>query len=375
MAGQIIKRGENIHLIRIYLGRGEDGKRSYLNQTVHGPKKDAQRELTKLLRERDLGTLAQPSRTTLNEYLENWLGSVAKTRVRERTHRDYVWLLKKYIRPTLGERRLDQLKALELQKLYGDLSAQGLSPRTVRYAHTVLRNALEQAVKWGMIARNPADLVQLPRKQQREMSAFSPEEARRFLTSAQEDPWFAVFNLLLDTGLRPGEALALKWSDVNLVEKRLSVRRTLTRNAQGWHFAEPKTAGSRRNVPFTSNLQSVLVTHRETHDTNPHNLVFVGEGGEPLHANNLGRRNLPRILARAGLAEDFRFYDLRHTCATLMLLAGVHPKVVSERLGHASVKITLDTYSHVLPTMQREATEKLGSLLYYEDEGAARAYN
>ena len=159
MAGQIIKRGENIHLIRIYLGRGEDGKHSYLNQTVHGPKKDAQRELTKLLRERDLGTLAQPSRTTLNEYLENWLGSVAKTRVRERTHRDYVWLLKKYIRPTLGERRLDQLKALELQKLYGDLSAQGLSPRTVRYAHTVLRNALEQAVKWGMIARNPADLV------------------------------------------------------------------------------------------------------------------------------------------------------------------------------------------------------------------------
>ena len=366
MAGQIIERGKNIYLIRIYLGRGEDGKRSYLNQTVHGPKKDAQRELTKLLRERDLGTLAQPSRTTLNEYLENWLGSVAKTRVRERTHRDYVWLLKKYIRPTLGERRLDQLRALELQKLYGDLSAQGLSPRTIRYAHTVLRNALEQAVKWGMIARNPADLVQLPRKQQREMNAFSPTEAQRFLKAAREDPWFAVFSLLIDTGLRPGEALALKWSDVDLENRHLSVRRTLTRNAQGWHFAEPKTAGSRRNVPFTSNLQRVLVTNRETQPVNPHTLVFVGDGGEPLHANNLGRRNLPRILKQAGLGEDFRLYDLRHTCATLMLLAGVHPKVVSERLGHASVKITLDTYSHVLPTMQREATEKLGGLLYPE---------
>ncbi len=366
MAGQIIKRGENVHLIRIYLGRGEGGKRSYLNQTVHGTKKDAQRELTKLLRERDLGTLAQPSRTSLDDYLESWLGSVAKTRVRERTHRDYVWLLKKYIRPALGERRLDQLKALELQKLYGELSAQGLSPRTVRYAHTVLRNALEQAVKWGMIARNPADLVQLPRKQGREMSAFSPEEAQRFLAAAREDPHFAVFSLLLDTGLRPGEALALKWSDMDLVDRRLTVRRTLTRNAQGWHFAEPKTAGSRRNVPFTSPLQSVLVAHQDTQHTNPHNLVFVGEGGEPLHANNLGRRNLPRILERVGLAEDFRLYDLRHTCATLMLLAGVHPKVVSERLGHASVKITLDTYSHVLPTMQREATERLGTLLYPE---------
>ena len=139
MAGQIIKRGENVHLIRIYLGRGEGGKRSYLNRTVHGTKKDAQRELTKLLRERDLGTLAQPSRTTLDDYLESWLGSVAKTRVRERTHRDYVWLLKKYVRPALGERRLDQLKALELQKLYGELSAQGLSSRTVRYAHTPTR--------------------------------------------------------------------------------------------------------------------------------------------------------------------------------------------------------------------------------------------
>ena len=189
MAGQIIERGKNIHLIRIYLGRGEDGKRSYLNQTVHGPKKDAQRELTKLLRERDLGTLAQPSRTTLNEYLESWLGSVAKTRVRERTHRDYVWLLKKYIRPTLGERRLDQLRALELQKLYGDLSAQGLSPRTIRYAHTVLRNrAQSRRSIGGMIARNPADLVQLPRKQQREMNAFSPAEAQRFLKAGAGRP-------------------------------------------------------------------------------------------------------------------------------------------------------------------------------------------
>ena len=198
--------------------------------------------------------------------------------------------------------------------------------------------------------------------------------AQHFLKAAKEDPCFAVFGLLIDTGLRPGEALALKWSDVDLVDQQLSVRRTLTRNAQGWHFAEPKTAGSRRSVPFTSPLQSVLVSHREAQPANSHSLIFVGDGGEPLHANNLGRRNLPRILKRAGLGEDFRLYDLRHTCATLMLLAGVHPKVVSERLGHASVKITLDTYSHVLPTMQREATEKLGTLLYPEAQ-EERAYN
>ena len=374
MAGQLIRRGERTWLVRIYLGRDGAGKRKYLNKTVQGNKKHAEQQLTKLLRERDVGTLVEPSETTLDAYLERWLEGVARTRVRENTYEDYRFLMRRYVRPVLGNRRLDQLKTLEVQQLYSDMSASGLSPRTVRYTHTVLRNALAQAVTWGMLARNPADLAVLPRKQRQEMQALAPEEARRFLSAAKEDPCHAVFNLLLDTGLRPSEALGLKWDDVDLSGRSLAVRRTLTRGTRGWRFEEPKTLQSRRSVPFTDGLLSVLLAHKEAQPINALRLVFTGETGEPLIANNLAKRNLNRILRQAGLPERFRLYDLRHTCATLMLIAGVHPKVVSERLGHASVKITLDTYSHVLPTMQREATEKLGNLLY-ENDDEARVYN
>lgn len=376
MAGQLIKRGDSTWLVRIYLGRDAQGKRKYLNKTVQGNKKHAERTRTKLLRERDVGTLVEPSETTLDAYLDCWLEGVAKTRVRESTYDDYTFLMRRYVRPALGKRRLDQLKTLEIQQLYGDMSAQGLSPRTVRYTHTVLRNALEQAVLWGMLARNPADLAVLPRKRRKEMLALTPEEARRFLAAAKEDTRCAFFSLLLDTGLRPSEAAGLKWDDVDLAGRLLTVRRTLKRGgARGWYFDEPKTLQSRRSVPFTEGLQSVLLERKDAQAPNDLNLVFTGETGEPLHANNLAKRNLPRILKRAGLPEKFRLYDLRHTCATLMLVAGVHPKVVSERLGHASVKITLDTYSHVLPTMQREATEKLGTLLYQEEEREEHTYN
>lgn len=165
------------------------------------------------------------------------------------------------------------------------------------------------------------------------------------------------------------------WDDLDLTGRLLSVQRTLRRSGQGgWRFDGLKTLQSRRSVPFTDGLLKVLLKHKAAQPSHALGLVFVGETGEPLHANNLAKRNLNRILERAGLPEKFRLYDLRHTCATLMLVAGVHPKVVSERLGHASVKITLDTYSLVLPTMQREATEKLGNLLY-PDEPEARVYN
>ena len=233
MAGQLIRRGERTWLVRIYLGRDGAGKRKYLNKTVQGNKKHAEQQLTKLLRERDVGTLVEPSETTLDAYLEHWLEGVARTRVRENTYEDYRFLMRRYVRPTLGNRRLDQLKTLEVQQLYSDMSASGLSPRTVRYTHTVLRNALAQAVTWGMLARNPADLAVLPRKQRQEMQALALEEARRFLSAAKEDPCHAVFSLLLDTGLRPSEALGLKWDDMDLSGRSLAVRRTLTRGTRG----------------------------------------------------------------------------------------------------------------------------------------------
>ena len=378
-AGQIIKRGERKWVLRIFMGRDpETGKRNYLNKTVHGTKKEALQVLNEMLRAKDAGTLIEPTRMSLNSYLDKWLESAARPGVSERTYNDYVWLMKRYVRPALGTRQLTQLSPLDIQTLYGTMQNEGLSARTVRYTHSVLRKALEQAVKWRLSTTNPADAVDLPRKQKREMHAMSQEEATRFLAAAKGDDLYTFFTLLITTGLRPSEAIALKWSDLDLSSGGLSVNRTVTRRkGGGWYFGPPKTAKSRRHMQIPLSLVSLLLEHRGVTYPGEHDLVFPNSNGEPLDAHHAAQRNYKRVLARAGLPDTFRLYDLRHTCATLLLLAGVHPKVVSERLGHSSIRETLDTYSHVLPSMQRQASDTLEAILFTppQEEEEARAYN
>ena len=154
MAGQIIQRGENVFLVRVFLGRDKDGKRRYHNKTIHGTKKDAQRYLTAVLRERDLGTFAEPTRMTLDEYLDKWLEAAVKPRVQTRTYDDYEAILKRYVREPLGLKKLHQITSIEIQNLYSSMMQKGLSPRTVRYLHAVLHDALDQAVTWGLIPKN-----------------------------------------------------------------------------------------------------------------------------------------------------------------------------------------------------------------------------
>lgn len=177
--------------------------------------------------------------------------------------------------------------------------------------------------------------------------------------------------LLLTTGLRPSEALALKWTDLDFTKGKgtLSVRRTVTRRkGGGWTFEEPKTPKSRRHMEIPGSLTELLVELRAEQPQNELDLVFPSENGQPLMEGNLARRNFKRVLKQAGLPESLRLYDLRHTCATLLLLASVHPKVVSERLGHSSIRETLDTYSHVLPSMQKHASDALENMLFGSEE-------
>lgn len=373
MAGSIVARGERTWLVRVFMGRDANGKQVFHNRTVHGTKKDAQAYLNAVLRERDLGTFVDPAPITLGAYLDRWLNEAAKPKVRERTHADYASLLARYVRPVLGGRRLRDLTPLDVQALYTSMLERGLSPRTVRYTHAVLSSALKQAVRWGMLARNVAELVDLPRQERREMRALSPEEAGRFLDAAKGDRWGVLFAFALTTGMRPGEYLALRWADVDLKAGTATVRQALVRTKGEWRFEEPKTAKSRRTVPLPASTSKALALHRvqqaearlragaEWCDLG---LVFAGEDGQPLDERNLVRRHFKPILQAAGLPGDLRLYDLRHTCATLLLAAGVNPKIVAERLGHASVTITLDTYSHVLPTLQRDATDRLEAILY-----------
>jgi integrase len=375
MAGQIVKRGEKTWIVRIFQGRDENGKRRYVNKTIHGTKKSAEKYLTAKLRDKDLGINIEPASESLDEYLEKWLESVVRSRVREATFDDYKYLLDRYVSPTLGAIRLCDIHSIDIQKVYGDMIGEKeLSARTVRMTHAVLSSAMKQAVRWHMLARNPCEFVDLPRMARKEMQALSPEEAGRFLEAARTDKLGIVLAFALATGMRPEEYLALKWSDLDLHAGNATVRRTLIwRKGGGWYFGEPKTSRSRRTIPIPRSLVNELADHRRKQgesrlrkgaDYQNNDLVFASGEGTPILLRNLVRRHFQPVVTRAKLSLTLRLYDLRHSCATLLLSAGENPKVVSERLGHASIVLTLDTYSHVLPSMQQAATEKLERILY-----------
>ena len=373
--GQIIARGERKWLVRWHLGQDPStGKYKYKSETVHGTKKDAQRKLNSVLRSRDLGTYVEPSRISLNHYLDKWLGTAAKPGVRTRTYEDYRWVLDKYVRPAIGECRLDRLRALDVQDVLSKMGDKGLSPRTIRMAHRILSMALKQAVRWGMLSTNPAELVDLPKQKKREMHALSGEQVAEFRKAAKGSRWEILFDLALATGMRPSEYLALTWKDVDLAAGTATVRRSLSRPKGRWEFNEPKTEGSRRTIPITSTVVRGLKEHRArqaeqalklgAHYRRDLDLVFANEVGEPLWSKSGLRVHFKSVVEKTNLPKSLRLYDLRHTCATLMHASGVNIKVISERLGHASAAMTLNVYSHVLPGMQEEATRKLEAAIF-----------
>ncbi|HEX5082818.1 MAG TPA: tyrosine-type recombinase/integrase [Blastocatellia bacterium] len=371
--GQIIKRGKNKYVVRITMTNGATGKRKTCNKTIYGPKKDAEKYKTAVLREIDLGVFVEPSRMTVNQYLDKWLEAAAKPRLRERTYNDYVDMMRRYVRNALGATRLDSLKPLDIQTLYGEMQAR-LSPRIIRYTHSILSSALKQAVMWGMLSRNPAEFVELPKMAKREMDALTAEEVGKLLKASEGDRHAIIFAFAVATGMRPEEYLGLQWRDVDLQKGTATIQRALIwRKGGGWYYDDPKTPQSRRTIPLPASIVKQLSAHKvkqaehrlklgKEYENN--NLVFATEFGTPIRVGNLSCRHFKPALKTAGLPATVRLYDLRHTCATLLLLAGENPKVVSERLGHASITLTLDTYSHVLPNMQKAAAEKLENLLF-----------
>ena len=385
VAGQIFQQAEDSWTVRIYLGRDPGtGKRRYLNRTVRGRKKDAQRVLNELLHAKDLGRLVEPSRMTLSEYLDEWLEVSAHQRLRVRTFKEYRMQLDRYVRPALGNRRLTELSTPVIQRLYTDMLARGLSARTVQLTHAILRRALQVAVHWDKLPYNPAAGVELPTKtrssgggadgeiadESKPLKVMTDTQAGRFLKLAATDRWGALLTLLLTTGLRPSEAIALKWSDIDLAAQTLQVARTLKQVDGRWVFEPPKNRNSRRQVALAQGTVRALSTLPQTGE-----LVFVGDAGKPVGLRSVIDYHYKPLLEQAGIDRSLRLYDLRHTHATLLLLAGVNIKVVSERLGHASVTITLNTYSHVLPTMQRESAAKLDAMLFDAGGAEERPYN
>jgi len=368
--GQIVGRGRHRWLVRVYLGRDrETRKRRYHSRMVHGPVRHAQIYLNKVLREHDLGRQVDGAQVTLNEYLDRWLETAAKPRLREKSYRSYESLLRKYVRPSLGPRNLAAICPLDIQAVYQELFERGLSARTVRYTHSVLRSAMRQAIRWRLLAEDPTNGAQLPRQRRRELRVLTAAQSRRFLETAMKTPYGPIFAVALTTAARPSEYLALKWQDINWERGTVSIARTLERVRGGWRFAETKRARSRRSIKLQEWVLELLQdlstkTNLNTACGGWHGaagLIFTTPSGRPIHADRLAK-TFKSVLRNAGLPA-IRLYDLRHTGATLALAAGVPPKVASEQLGHASAAFTLDIYSHVLPHMQEEAAAKVEAVL------------
>jgi integrase len=366
--GQIIARGDRRWLIRVYLGRDQEtNKRNYHNRTIHGTMREAQAYLTRKLRERDLGRDLEGAKISLNEYLDRWLETAVRPRVRAKTFQDYQGILRRYVRPILGERVLTEMRPLDLQTMYQQMSERGLSARTVRYAHVVVKSAMQQAVRWRLSLENPADGVKVPQQARNEMRALTVDQARTLLKAALGTKYGPVLAVALTTGMRPSEYLGLKWQDIDWARQTLSIVRSIRRLNGKWCFSDTKRSRSRRPIKLQSWIVALirdLQTKASAHDLCPdaHDLIFRTPSGQPISADYLAK-NFRSILDRAGLPR-IRLYDLRHSAATIALAAGVSPKVVSEQLGHASTAFTLDTYAHVLPHMQDEAVARVETMLF-----------
>jgi integrase len=269
--------------------------------------------------------------------------------------------------------KLKNLNALHLQSLYRERLDSGLSGSTVQKIHHVLHKALTQAMRWDLIPRNPADSVKAPTPTPKEMHPLSVLEARKLLEAARGDRLEALYVLAIHTGMRRGELLGLKWGDVDLDDTfpTVRVRRTLTRKDTGYVLGEPKTKKSRRTIRLTPQAVEALRRHLTSQMEHMEHLgdlyddqglIFTTEVGTLINPSNLRQRSFMPLLERAGLPQ-ITFNDLRHTCASLLFQRNVHPKFVQELLGHASVAITLDTYSHMLPGMGSEAADAIESAL------------
>lgn len=366
---QLLKRGPDRWQVLVFKGRTAAGKRQFHIRTIRGTKKAALAYAREIETAVTTGAFAEPTKQSVGDFLSGWLNGTATQRLRPPTVASYRKLVNTYITPVLGERKLAQLRLPEVDKLYADMRARGLSPRTVRYTHSILRTALNHAVRARLVIHNATDYASLPRQERKEMRCLSPAETVRFLAAAKEDQWYALFEVLTLTGLRPGEALGLKWGD--LTENGISVQRALVSAGRDWTTAEPKTRRSRRTVPLAGSTIKALQTHRRAQaeeklragpSYNDSGFMFASATGAPLDIKNLTERHFKKILRGAEL-PPLTLYGLRHTAATLMLSAGVNAKVASERLGHSTVLLTMDCYSHVLPHMQHDAVERVERLL------------
>ena len=377
MKGTVIKRGRKWSVV-IDLGRDPvTGKRRRKWHSGFDRKKDAERARIEILGRLQVGEYVEPSRMSLGKFLlEEWLPA-RKATVAQTTFANYEHQVRSYIVPHLGHRPLQGITPAELNVFYAVLmedgrrqGAGGLSAKSTRHVHAVVRKALSDAVKWNLISRNPAASADPPKPVRPEMKTWSAENVRTFLKAEEDTREYPIWNMAVTTGMRRAEVLGVPWRAVDLDTERLSITQTLVLvNGRATLRAEAKTASGRRSVELDAGTVSVLREHRRRQIEErlkagsvwqDSGLVFCREDGTPIKPDWLTRTFNAR--ARAAGLPKIRLHDLRHTWATLALGMGIHPKIVSERLGHSTISVTLDLYSHVSPGMDKAAAELVAAL-------------
>ncbi len=381
MRGSIREKSKGSWQIQIYTGTGPDGKPRRHFETVRGRKGDAQRRLTELLSSLDKGVYTPPGKLTVAEHLRNWLEGYVKTNCSLRTLDAVQSIAEHHLIPALGNTQLKQLHPQMIQAYYGK-AVEKLSARSVHYHHRILSQSLKYAVRQGYLGRNPCELVDPPSWKGKTMRTLVPGELEVLLENASSNQFYPVIYTAVSTGLRQAELLGLTWRSIDLDYLSISVNQVLYKRRGVCQFNEPKTSHSRRRVSMTPKLACFLREYKQERERlyrelgkelTLDDLVFANVEGKPLDPGVL-THNFARIAKRAGL-ENVRFHDLRHTFASLMLLRGAKPKVISEALGHASVAFTMDTYSHIIEGMQSDAMALLDEVLPAGKNGAAQKNN
>ena len=377
-SGRVVETSPGRWQVTVELGRDPvTHRRRRRRFTVRGTRRDAQRALTDAMAIRDRGIDLNPSGVSLGDYLDRWLDEHVRLTVKASTLGRYRQMARR-LKPFLGELALRDLRPPHIQGAYAHLLSDGLAARTVLHHHRLLKQALKQAVRWGLIAINPADAVTPPRAQRREMRTLSPEDLALVEAAAPDDEFRGLIRVAVTTGLRLGELLGLQWRDIDFEGGRMLIQRTASYQDRQTTLGPLKSGKSHRPVALSQGTLTVLREQRARQRAHrleigpayrDADLVFPAADGTVQPPYRISGR-FRDLVARVGL-EGIRFHDLRHTMATLALGAGVHVKVVSERLGHSTTQITLDTYSHVSPDMQRAAAEALDSALQQRREPAS----
>jgi integrase len=381
--GHIAKKGNKYYIV-ISLKDEVTGKRkvkwlSGKNGKGFDRKKDAEREMPEILASIMAGTFASSSGETFGDLMTKWLQDKRST-VRYNTWKSYAWLVNLYLIPYLGNIKPDKLKPAHFHELYHEILSDKLSSTSIRKLHTIVVNALNRAVTWGKISRNVAAVVELPKKKRTTFEVWNEQQLDTFLAEAKDSIYYVLFHVAANTGMRQSELLGLKWSDVDFENKTISVRQALTLDeGGGYSINNTKSVSSERSIALFPDTVELLKQHYDQQLIQKQQagelykdrgLVFQTSTGKPIVPQHV-RRVFQRILKRLQVkwtngslpvhVPIIRFHDLRHTHATLLLKKGVHPKIVQERLGHSSITMTLDTYSHVLPNLQQAVLNGLGN--------------